>query len=109
MPSVADVNALSPSEATQRYSAATSRTFQLVGSLVGGETGATAIQEADGARRVLKWESDPDSVARRVEAVALTERLRSEVSWPVPRQHAVHGDGWLFVSWSSRSRRSDAH
>ncbi len=89
---------LSSAEATKRYSTATSRTFELVGSLVGGETGATAIQELGRDRRVLKWESDPDNISRRLVAVALTERLRTEATWPVPRQHAIQDDGFLFVS-----------
>jgi hypothetical protein len=71
------VNGLSATEATARYTAATSRRFQLIGSLVGGETGATAIQEAGGDRLVLKWDSDPRNISRRLEAIALTERLRT--------------------------------
>ena len=89
---------LSPTEATARYSAATSRTFQLIGSLVGGETGATEIQEVGGDRLVLKWESDPLNISRRLEALALAERLRIEADWPVPRQHAIEDNGWLLVS-----------
>src|SRR5829696_1519834 len=88
---------LSADEATRRYASATSREHRLIGSLVGGETGATAIQEVDGDRKVLKWEGDPDRIVRRLEAIALAERLRS-ARWPVPRQHAVERDGWLFVA-----------
>ena len=47
---------------------------------------------------MLKWESDPANIASRLVAVALAERLRTEANWPVPRQHAVEDDGWLFVS-----------
>lgn len=89
---------LSPVEATARYSLATSTDYRLLGSLVGGETGATAIEGPDGARRVLKWEFDPSRQARRSEAMVLAERLRVEAAWPVPRQEAILADGWLFVS-----------
>jgi thiamine kinase-like enzyme len=92
------VKALSPTEATARYSSATSRQFELIGSLVGGETGATAIREVGGERFVLKWESDPGNIQLRLEAITLAERLRTLATWPVPRQHAVQDDGWLFVS-----------
>jgi thiamine kinase-like enzyme len=92
------VNTLSPAEATARYANATAKTYELVGSLVGGETGATAIREVGEHKRVLKWESDPGNVALRLEALTLAERLRREAHWPVPRQHAIEDDGWLFVS-----------
>jgi hypothetical protein len=97
-PATADVKTLNPAEATRRYSRASSRAYELVGSLAGGETGATEIRELGRERRVLKWDADTDGIAARLEAITLTERLRTECEWPVPRQHAVEDDGWLFVS-----------
>jgi thiamine kinase-like enzyme len=92
------VSDLGPSEATARYAAATSTDYRLIGPLAGGETGATAIEDVSGARRVLKWETDPDRTSRRIEAIGLTERLRRDAGWPVPRQHAIDDDGVLLVS-----------
>jgi hypothetical protein len=68
-------------------SKATGRSFELVGRLAGGETGAHEVRGPDDERLVVKWELDPSSqVARRV-AVGLTDRLRNEAHWPVPRQN----------------------
>jgi hypothetical protein len=89
---------LDPTEATARYAAATSSEYRLIGPLVGGETGATAIEDDSGEQRVLKWETDPDRTSLRVEAIGLTERLRRDADWPVPRQHAIEDDGVLLIS-----------
>ena len=89
---------LSPVEAIHRYSTATSSSYRLLGSLVGGETGATLIEGGDGERRVLKWELDPADQALRSEAIPLADRLRTEAEWPIPRQEAVLADGCLFVT-----------
>ena len=45
----------------------------------------------------MKWEFDPSSQVARREAVGLTERLRTEARWPVPRQRVVESDACLFV------------
>jgi hypothetical protein len=97
-PRAAGVKTLSPSEATRRYSRASSTAYELIGPLGGGETGATLIRDVGRNRRVLKWDADPDGIAARLVAIALTERLRTDANWPVPRQHAIEDDGWLFVS-----------
>lgn len=71
--------------------------FELVGSLAGGETGATEVRRADGRRHVLKWEMDSQNQRRRREGAQLAERLRVDVSWPSPIQEVVDVDGCLFV------------
>ncbi len=50
-----------------------------------------------GRRLVLKWETDPDSQMLRRDGVELTERLRTEAGWPVPRQRIVEAPGCLLV------------
>jgi thiamine kinase-like enzyme len=89
---------LGPAEATARYGAAIGREQRLLGPLTGGETGATAIEDVDGERRVLKWESDPHLQQRRIEGAELAERLRTDAGWPVARQRLARDDEWLFVS-----------
>lgn len=89
---------LSAADAAAAYSLASDVEFAVVGRLAGGETGATEIRSEDGTRRVLKWEANPLNIASRVEGARLAERLRSEAGWPVPFQHVVHADGWLFVA-----------
>ncbi len=77
---------------------ATGEAYELVGRLSGGETGAHAVRcGADGTRLVLKWETDPDSQILRRDGIELTERLRTEAGWPVPRQRAVEALGCLLV------------
>ena len=77
---------------------ATGDAYELVGRLSGGETGAHEIRNgADGTRLVLKWETDPDSQMLRRDGVELTERLRTEAGWPVPRQRVVEAPGCLLV------------
>src|ERR1700685_3481435 len=72
--------------------------YELVGRLSGGETGAHEVRRAsDGERMVLKWETDPESQTLRREGVELTERLRTEAGWPVPRQRTVEAPGCLLV------------
>jgi hypothetical protein len=72
--------------------------YELVGRLSGGETGAHEVRRAaDAARMVLKWETDPESQALRRQGVELTERLRTEAGWPVPRQRTVEAPGCLLV------------
>jgi thiamine kinase-like enzyme len=71
--------------------------FTLIGSLTGGETGATAVQGVDGHRYVLKWELDPENQHRRREGVELAERLRAEALWPCPEQQLVEVDECLLV------------
>jgi hypothetical protein len=72
--------------------------YELVGRLSGGETGAHEVRRAsDGERLVLKWETDPESQTLRRDGVELTERLRIEAGWPVPRQRTVETPGCLLV------------
>lgn len=88
---------LTAAEATARVARAMGHDLTLVGALAGGETGATEIRDGRGGRFVLKWESDRELRARRLEGVVLAERLRTEASWPVPRQEPVEDREWLFV------------
>jgi hypothetical protein len=46
---------------------------------------------------VLKWEFDPVSKQARRRGAALTERLRTEAGWPVPRQDLFDADDCLLV------------
>ena len=83
--------------AVKLLSEATGEPYEMVGRLSGGETGAHAVRGPDGRRHVMKWEFDPSSQVARREAVGLTERLRTEACWPVPRQQVVESDACLFV------------
>ncbi len=65
----------------------------LVGRLTGGETGAFEVRGRGGERLVLKWSTEPEVLVDRAEAVALTERLRTDAGWPVPRQEVVELPG----------------
>jgi hypothetical protein len=65
----------------------------LVSRLTGGETGAFEVRGRGGERLVLKWSTEPDVFVERAEAVALTERLRTDAGWPVPRQEVVELPG----------------
>lgn len=76
---------------------ATGDSYELMGRLSGGETGAHEVRRDAAERLVLKWETDPDSRRLRREGVELTERLRSEAGWPVPEQRTVETPGCLFV------------
>jgi hypothetical protein len=76
----------------------TGESYELVGRLSGGETGAHEVRRGpDAERMVLKWETDPDSRRLRREGVELAERLRTEAGWPVPRQRTVAASGCLLV------------
>ncbi|MHB1447151.1 MAG: hypothetical protein ACYCTI_00090 [Acidimicrobiales bacterium] len=83
--------------AVSMLSAASGRSYELVGRLAGGEAGAHEVRGPSGTRLVVKWETDPSSVALRREAVVLSDRLRMEAGWPVPRQEVVLADECLFV------------
>jgi hypothetical protein len=77
---------------------ATGDSYELVGLLSGGETGAHEVRRGpDAERLVLKWETDPDSQSLRREGVELTERLRTEAGWPVPKQRTVDAPDCLLV------------
>jgi hypothetical protein len=65
----------------------------LVGRLTGGETGAFEVGGRGGERLVLKWSTDPEVFVERAEAAALTERLRTEAGWPVPRLEVIELPG----------------
>jgi hypothetical protein len=76
----------------------TGDSYELVGELSGGETGAHEVRHGAAAERfVLKWETDPYSQRLRREGVDLTERLRTEAGWPVPRQRTVEAPDCLLV------------
>lgn len=85
-------------EATIGLSEATGISYTLIGALDGGETGATAVRDPDGRTLVLKWDADPGSQARRIEAVALAGRLRMTAGWPVPGQRWIEDAGLLYVT-----------
>lgn len=77
---------------------ATGDSYELVGLLSGGETGAHEVRGGPDAERiVLKWETNPDSQRLRREGVELAERLRTEAGWPVPKQRIVEVPGCLLV------------
>jgi hypothetical protein len=91
------MNTLTPLEATSRYSAATSRNYRLIGSLVGGETGATAIEDVDGERRVLKWEGDPDRRAGRWSWCRVTGSHQGHGIGVAPTNQPVEFTGMVMV------------
>jgi hypothetical protein len=76
---------------------ATGTNHELRGRLAGGETGAHEIVAPTGESSVLKWETDPTSKRARRRGAELTEPLRVEAGWPVPRQQAIEYDVWLFI------------
>jgi thiamine kinase-like enzyme len=78
-------------------SATTGETYELVGRLSGGETGAHEVRGPSEARLVVKWETEPSSILLRSQAVGLSERLRTEAGWPTPGQRTVGAEGCLFV------------
>jgi thiamine kinase-like enzyme len=85
---------------------ATGESYERVGLLSGGETGAHEVRRgSDGERIVLKWETDPDSQTLRREGVELAERLRNEAGWPVPVQRTVEAPGCLLVLQSFMAGR----
>lgn len=71
--------------------------YELRGRLAGGETGAHEVASPDGERLVLKWETEPQAQVARRRGVELTERLRIEARWPVPRQAVVEHDETTFI------------
>jgi hypothetical protein len=85
-------------EATRMLSETTGRSFELVGRLAWGETGAHEVRGPDNERLVLKWELDPSSQVFRRVAVGLTDRLRHEADWPVPRQEQFDVGDWLLIT-----------
>ncbi|MHB1518480.1 MAG: aminoglycoside phosphotransferase family protein [Acidimicrobiales bacterium] len=86
------------SDAVARLVGITDVPYRLVGRLSGGETGAQEVADsATGKRFVLKWETDEVARSLRREAVVLTERLRLDGGWPVPRQQTVEDGQCLFV------------
>jgi thiamine kinase-like enzyme len=89
--------AIEPGKAVSMLSRALDEEFTLIGSLAGGETGATAVQGSDGRRFVLKWELDPENQLRRREGVNLAERFRTAASWPCPEQQITEISGCLLV------------
>src|SRR3954454_9319154 len=86
------LGAIDAGAAVRLLSDTTGTTYEVVRRLAGGETGAHLIRRRGGQERVMKWEFDPASQAARRTAVELTERLRTEASWPVPHQSMVESD-----------------
>jgi hypothetical protein len=84
-------------EATELLAETTGRPFTILGPLTGGETGATAIQDADGQRFVLKWTDDPTDQRLRRRGVELAERLRADAGWPAPQQRTFDAGAVLLV------------
>ena len=84
-------------EALEVLSSATGESYRWVGRLAGGETGAHEVLGPNGRRLVVKWDTSPSSQAARRVGVGLTDRLRQEAGWPVPRQRTVDAHGYLFV------------
>jgi hypothetical protein len=94
---VAEEIGLAPTDAVSLLSQTTGQTFRLVGRLTGGETGAHEVLGPTGDRLAMKWDTEPTSQEKRSEAVVLSERLRVEAAWPIPRQRTVTGNGCLFI------------
>jgi aminoglycoside phosphotransferase (APT) family kinase protein len=88
---------LNAAEAVPLLSQATGERYELVGRLTGGETGAHELRTADGRRVVAKWELQPSTQDARRRAISLSDRLREQAGWPVPRSRAVEANGCLFV------------
>lgn len=88
---------MTATEAVALLSQTTGQPYRLVGRLRGGETGAHEILGPTGDRLVVKWDTARTSQELRIEAVMLSERLRAEAAWPVPRQRTVRANGCLFV------------
>ena len=89
--------ALGASEAVALLSRTTGEPYQLAGRLSGGETGAHRVLAPGGRPLVVKWDSGPRNRELRAEALTLSERLRTEGGWPVPRQWAIDAGECLFV------------
>jgi Ser/Thr protein kinase RdoA (MazF antagonist) len=71
--------------------------YRLIGRLAGGESGAYEVAGPAGERLVAKWEADAATQVLRREAAQLSERLRQDAGWPVPRERVHFGNGLLFV------------
>jgi hypothetical protein len=84
-------------EAVALLAEATGQPYALVGRLTGGETGAHRVIGPGGRPLVVKWDHHPTSRALRLEAVSLTDRLRTEAGWPVPVQWTTETDDCLLV------------
>ncbi len=88
---------LTAGEAGRLLSDATGLSYQPVGRLRGGESGAHEFRGPDGRRVVVKWDTNPGSRRFRGEAVILSERLRTEATWPVPAESLVDVEEVRFV------------
>ena len=88
---------MNPEQAVALLTRTTGDAYRLIGRLTGGETGAHEVAGPAGERLVVKWDTDPSSKRARRGGVVLSERLRLEARWPVPRQRTVVGDDCLFV------------
>jgi thiamine kinase-like enzyme len=94
---VSGASTRSPAEAIAELSRALGQTYQLVGRLPGGETGAYEVAGPTGERLVAKWEADTAAQVLRREGALLSERLRQSAGWPVPQERLHMGNGLLFV------------
>jgi hypothetical protein len=87
---------MSAAQAVDLLATTTGDAYALVGRLSGGETGAHEVTDPMGRRVVVKWDTGATSEARR-QRVVLSERLRVDGGWPVPRQHTIVAGDCLFV------------
>jgi hypothetical protein len=95
---VEDVVPVDAAEAVDLLTLLSGEKYLLTRRMSGGETGAhEVVHVASETPLIMKWDTSEDSQTLRTEAVALTERLRTDAGWPVPRQQTVDGDNCLFV------------
>lgn len=86
---------MTPLDRVHHYATAVDRRYELVQVLPGGR--ALDIAADDGSRFVLKWDTEPSSIRRRREAIAVAERLGGEAGWPVPAFDMTEIDEVLYV------------
>jgi len=88
---------LSAVAAVEQFSKASGQELLLVRRLAGGETGAHEVRTPSGRRFVLKWETDPQTMAARRRGHELTQRLFHEAGWPVPHQRLLDTSRCLYI------------
>lgn len=88
---------LTPSEAAILLSEVKRETYRYLGTLQGGESGAHRFLSPSGDSVVIKWDSTVRGIEQRLRGVEISERLRRDASWPVPREEIVRSDETLFV------------
>ena len=88
---------MTPEEAIELLNRVSGSSYILLRRLQGGETGAFEIVNTYGVHLVTKWNLDPLDWQPRTTSVILSERLRSEAGWPVPRQFVIDAPGCQFT------------